>query len=240
MAKRNVAAIGAVVLATLCGLLGLSPASAASGATQGVTATTISVGVPFVDVAAVKSVGVTINWGSVPDAFKSVINDYNSHGGVNGRKIVPYIIPVDPTSAAPAATACTQLTQDDHVFAAIGPLMPDCYLQHGVPVIAAVLTGTATGSVPDFGLAPPATAYDPLQLSIFQKHGVFKNKKVGVLAGVTTDEQELGIVQSELRKLHVNVVQTAVDSAPQGDLDAEFQQIAVITQKFQSAGVNEV
>ena len=240
MAKRSGVAIATVIVATFCGLLGMGPVSASS-ATQGVTATTIRVGIPYVDVAAVKAVGVNINWGNVTDAYQAVIANINAHGGINGRKIVPFIMAVDPTGAAPAATACTALTQDDKVFAVIAPLSPTCYLQAGVPVINGILQSAAgTGLAQNFSLAPPASTYDPLQLSIYSKQGVFKNKKVGVFAGVTTDETELKIVQAALAKLHVDVVSTAIDSAPQGDLSAENEQVAVITQKFQQLGVNEV
>ena len=241
MAKRGGFAIASVIIATLCGLLGVGPASASSG-TQGVTSTTIRVGVPYVDVAAVKAVGVNINWGNVTDAFNAIIANVNAHGGINGRKIVPYIIAVDPTGAAPAATVCTQLTQDDKVFAVIAPLEPTCYLQAGVPVINGVLEAAAgTGLAQDFStLGPPASTFDPLELSIFSKLGLFKNKKVGVFAGVTTDDAELKVVQASLSKLHINVVSSAVDSAPQGDLSAENEQLAVIAQRFQASGVNEV
>jgi hypothetical protein len=240
MAKRSGVAIATVILATVCGLVGVGPVSAAT-ATQGVTATTIRVGIPYVDVAAVKAVGVNINWGNVTDAYKAVIANINAHGGINGRKIVPFIMAVDPTGAAPAATACTALIQNDKVFAVIAPLMPTCYLQAGVPVINGLLQSAAgTGLAQNFSLAPPASTYDPLQLSIYSKQGVFKNKKVGVFAGVTTDEAELKIVQAALAKLHVDVVSTAIDSAPQGDLSAENEQVAVIAQKFQALGVNEV
>ena len=240
MAKRSAVAIATVMLAMFCVLLGIGPVSAAT-ATQGVTATTIRVGIPYVDVAAVKAVGVNINWGNVADAYKAVIANINAHGGINGRKIVPFLMAVDPTGAAPAATACTALTQDDKVFAVVAPLMATCYLQAGVPVVNGILqAASGTGLAQNFSLAPPAASYDPLQMSIFSKQGVFKNKKVGVFAGVTTDEAELKIVQAALAKLHVNVVSTAIDSAPQGDLSAENEQVAVIAQKFQALGVNEV
>ncbi|HLN16768.1 MAG TPA: ABC transporter substrate-binding protein [Acidimicrobiales bacterium] len=205
------------------------------------TATTISVGVPYVDVAAVKAVGVNLNWGSIPDAFNAIIANMNAHGGINGRKIVPYIVAVNPTGTAPAATACTQLTQDDHVFVAIAPLMPTCYLQNGVPVIASILaTSGSSGLAQNFTLTPPASAYDPLQLSIFAKQGVFKGKKVALFAGTTSDQPEVQIVQTTLTKLHVPVVTTAVDSAPQGDLVASNTQVTAIAQRFKSDGITEV
>jgi hypothetical protein len=192
-------------------------------------------------VAAVKAVGVNISWGNVPDAYNAVIADVNAHGGINGRRIIPYIIAVNPTGTAPAATACTQLVKDDKVFVAIAPLQPTCYLQNGIPTVAAILeTSGAPGLVQNFALTPPASAYDPVQLSVFANQGVFNGKKVAVFAGTTTDEQEMKIVDTELSTLHVDVVATAVDSAPEGDLPAENEQVAVITQRFRSSGANEV
>jgi Periplasmic binding protein len=241
MAKSKAALAAAVITVSICGVLGASPASAASSTTQGVTATTIRVGIPYVDVAAVKAVGVNIDWGSVPDAFNSVIRDINAHGGINGRKIVPFIVPVDPTGTAPAATACTELTQDNHVFVAIAPLMATCYLQDNVPVVGAVLpSGSGSGGAQDFTAIPPDNAYDPLELSVFQKQGVFKDKKVAIFGGNPSDQHEAQLVQSVLAKLHVHVVTAAIDSAPEGDIPASNSQVQAIAEKFQSDGVNEV
>jgi hypothetical protein len=241
MAKRYLVAIAAGIVGAGCGAIGIGPAAAASGSTPGVTATTIRVGVPYVDVAAVKAVGVDISWGSVPDAFNAVINNINAHGGINGRKIVPYIVAVNPTGTAPAATACTQLTEDDNVFVVIAPLQATCYLQHNVPVVASIYaSGNAPNVAQDFTYTPPNSAFDPLQLSVYNKQGVFAHKKVAVFGGDPGDQSEVASVQSDLAKLHVPVVTTAVDSAPQGDLAAENGQITDIAQRFQSAGVNEV
>jgi len=231
----------AMSMATMWGMLGVVPASAASQATPGVTATTIRVGVPYVDVAAVKAVGVNIDWGSVPDAFNAVIANINAHGGINGRKIVPYIVAVDPTGTAPAATACTQLVQDDTVFVAIAPLQPACYLQHGIPVVASIYPAASSPTAAqDFTPIPPAAAYDPLQLKVYAKQGVFAHKKVAIFGGTAADQSQLPAVQSALAKLHVPVVESAVDSAPQGDLPAENAQLTAIAQRFQTDGVNLV
>jgi hypothetical protein len=241
MVKGKAVIAAAVITTSISGLLGISPTSAASSSTQGVTATTIRVGIPYVDVAAVKAVGVDIDWGSVPDAFNAVIKSINAQGGINGRKIVPYIVAVDPTGTAPAATACTELTQDDGVFVAIAPLMATCYLQDNVPVVGAVLPSANGSSVAqDFTPTPPDNAYDPLELSVFEKQGVFKGKKVAVFGGNPSDQHEAQLVESLLAKLHVPVVTTAIDSAPQGDLPASNSQVQAIAQKFQSDGVNEV
>jgi hypothetical protein len=214
----------------------------AATSTPGVTPTSIAVGVPYVDLAAVSSLGVKLNQGSFPDAYKALIANLNAHGGIDGRKLVPYIVAVSPVGTAPAGTACTQLTEDDPVFVAIAPLSPDCYLQqHHTPTIASSFQGNLpAGSAPNFTLQAPPSAYDPLQLAAFDKAGVFKGKKVGLYAGETTDQSELAVVQSALSKLHVKVVQSAIDYAPPNDQAAATQDAEAIAQRFQAAGINEV
>ncbi len=218
------------------------PAAGAPGSPdQGVTASTIRVGIPYLDLSAVRKYGITLDQGNYPDAYNAIIADLNAHGGVDGRKLVPYLLAVSPVGTAPAATACTQLDADDKVFVAIGPFEPSCFLQQGVPTIAgSYQEGPASGIAPNFTLTPPQVAYDPVQLKLFTHEGVFKGKKVGIFAGQTTDEPELHVVASALRSLHVPVVATAVDAGASGDTAAINQQANIIAQHFQASGVNEV
>ena len=106
----------------------------------------------------------------------------NAHGGIDGRKIVPYVALDDPALTSSSLAVCTQLTEDDHVFVAIAPVYPDCYqATHDTPVIDGTLPGTLPASAaPDFNLTPPDEAYDPIQFAAFKKAGVFKGKKVGI------------------------------------------------------------
>ena len=228
--------MGGAVVAT-----GAGPADASGGSGQGVTATTIRIGVPFVDLSAVRKFGITLDQGNYTDAYNAIIGDLNAHGGIDGRKLVPYIQAVSPVGTAPAATACTQLAGDDKVFVAIAPFEPSCFLQDGAPTIAGSYQGgPASGVAPNFTLTPPQTAYDPVQLDVFAHEGVFKGKKVGIFAGQATDQDELHVVESALHSLHVSVVDTAVDAGAPGDQAAINQQANIIAQRFQSSGVNEV
>ncbi len=214
----------------------------ASPPSQGVTATTIRVGIPYVDLASVRKFGITLDQGSFPDAYNAIISNLNAHGGINGRRLVPYLVAVNPVGTAPAITACTQLAEDDQVFVALAPQQPDCFLQqHHVPTIAGSFQNiTSTGGTPNFTLEPPLSAYDPHQLSVLTHRGVFKGKKVGLFAGGESDASELAAVQAALKSLGVRVVKSAVDGAPSGDAAATYQQAAIATQIFRSAGVNEV
>ena len=206
------------------------------------TATTIRIGIPYVDLAAVRQYGVTLDHGNYPDAYNALIAHMNAHGGVDGRKLVPYLVAVNPVGTAAAATACTQLAQDDNVFVAFAPQQPDCYLsQYGIPTINGTFQDVAvSGGTPNFTMQAPPLAYDPIQLAMFAHEGVFKGKTVGIFGGQVTDEREMQVVESDLKSLHVKVAQSAVDSAPTGDQSATYQDANIIAQRFHSAGVNEV
>ncbi len=216
--------------------------AASSPADQGVTATTIAVGLPYVNFEALKSLGVTINDGSFPDAYNGVIGMINKAGGVNGRKLVLSMAEMNPSVPAEATSSCTQLTEDDHVFVAIAPVFPDCYQQtHLTPVLMGSLPGALPADVPpDFSLVPPNANFDPLQLAAFKKAGDFKGKKVAIFYGADSDAPEVKVVQNSLKKLGVPVALTAEDSVQATDAVASDQEVQSISQRFQSAGVNVV
>jgi hypothetical protein len=222
-------------------LVGSAPADAASS-TPGVTAKTITVGVPYVDIAYVdKTFGLKLNQGSYPDAYNALFKELNAHGGISGRKVVPVFVAVNPTGTTAAASSCAQLVEDDHVFLAFAPQSGICYLEHGTPTINGTVNATVPGhAAANITLTPPPAAYDPLQIAVLTKQGVFKDRNVGVFGGFTTDEDEMKIVESALAKNHVHVVQTGVNSAPATDQVASFQQIGTIAERFQNAGVNLV
>jgi hypothetical protein len=235
----------AFALVTLVGSTlstGVLSAGASSPADQGVTAGTITVGLPYVNFAALKNLGVNINDGSFPDAYNAVSNYINAHGGVNGRKLKMVMVEMNPALPADAANSCAQLTEDDHVFVSVAPVFPDCYQQtHDTPVLQGSLPGSLPASAaPDFSLTPPDAPFDKVQLAAFDKDGVFKGKKVGIFYGATSDAPEVATVQSDLKKLHIPVVLTAEDSAPATDSVASDQQTQTIEERFKSAGINLV
>ena len=217
-------------------------AGAASPADQGVTSTTIRVGFPVIDFAALAAVGVHLNDGNFQDAISALTTYMNKHGGIDGRKIVPYVTLDNPANTTSGTANCSELTEDDHVFVVILPVYPDCYqVTHDSPVIDGTLPGTLPASAaPDFSLTPPDTAYDPIELAAFSKRGVFKDKKVGVYYGTGIDAPEARAVQADLTKLHVDVDQVAGAFAPATDTVAVDQQTQTIALKFKNDGVNEV
>jgi hypothetical protein len=217
-------------------------AEASSPADEGVTSTSIRIGIPVINFAALESVGVTLNDGNFKDAFDALTASMNAHGGIDGRKVVPYFVETNPAVASSGDSSCSELTEDDKVFIVMFPVYPDCYQQdHDTPVIGGVLPGPLpANAAPDFSLTPPDAVYDPVQLAAFSKRGVFKGKKVGIFYGADAEASEVKVVQADLKKLHVDVVLSAADSGPATDTVAIDQDAQTIALRFKSAGVNEV
>jgi len=241
--KRALPAAAALV--TVLGTMlvtGSAPAGASSPADQGVTATTIQAGNPYVNFVALKAVGVDINEGSFPDAYNAIAAYMNAHGGFDGRKLVMNYAEMNPAVAADQTSSCTTLTEDDHIFIAFAPVFPACYqTTHDTPVEGGSLPGAVTATTaPDFSLAAPDAPFDALMLANFQKRGVFKGKKVAIFYGADSDKPEVTAVQADLKKLHIPLTLTAEDSAVATDVVASDQETGSIAERFQSAGVNVV
>jgi hypothetical protein len=240
---RNTCATIASVVVVLGAMLvsGSTQAAASSPADQGVTPSTIRIGISVINFAALQAVGVNLNDGNYQDAVSALTANMNAHGGVDGRKVVPYFAEMNPASASSISSSCSELTEDDKAFIVLFPVYPDCFQQtYDTPVIGGVLPGTLPKSAAvDFSLTTPDAAYDPVQLAAFDKRGAFKGKKVGLFYGAD-DTSEVKVVQSDLKKLHVDVVLSAEDSVTATDTVAVDQEAQTIALRFQDAGVNEV
>jgi hypothetical protein len=240
---KRIGFVTGTAIAMIVALLAGTTTMAAASPNQGVTSTTIRIGVPYIDLSSLASQGVKLTQGNWPDAYGALIANLNAQGGINGRKIVASYDPVNLANGTVGVDAvCTTLTEDQPIFVAMSPYEPNCYLvNHDTPTLNASIEGSITGpSAADFTLTAPPTAYDPLQLSVYDKLGYFKGKKVGVVGGETADESQVTADVATLKKLHVNVAESAVNSAPAGDQSAATAQDQVIVDHFQSAGVNEV
>ena len=240
---RNTFATIASIVVVLGTMLdsGAIQAGASSPADRGVTSTTVRIGVSVINFVALRAVGVTLNDGNYQDAVSALTANMNAHGGVDGRKVVPYFVVANPAVASSTSSSCSELTEDDKVFIVLFPVYPDCYQQtHDTPVIGGVLPGTLPASAAaDFSLTPPDAAYDAVQLAAFDKRGAFKGKKVGLFYG-PDDTSEAKVVQSDLKKLHVDVILSAEDGVTATDTVAVDQEAQTIALRFKDAGVNEV
>jgi hypothetical protein len=130
-----------------------TPVSQASTSSRGVTAHTINVVFPVVNInseAGQLGFAEDKEYGEQTFAIKLYVNQINSNGGINGRKIKAIIVPFDPMNATEMRALCEQWTQGNPpVFAVvdgIGTWTGDnqlCITQEGhTPMIGAWTTVT--------------------------------------------------------------------------------------------------
>jgi ABC-type branched-subunit amino acid transport system substrate-binding protein len=238
------------IVAALMAITGLSLVApgladgAADQSGQGVTPTSIKLGITYLDAAAIRNI-VNLDPGDYQVAYTALINQINANGGIDGRKIVPVFEPINPIGTSPAATACTALTEDDKVFAVIGFFQSadtSCYVStHDTPLIGGTLTNSQSAQAKAAWFNNYLSANDliPKEMAAFKQEGVFANNKVGVV-GDKSDQTEVDLVLSALQKLKVKVVQTALNGVPDTDQAATNSEYSVIAQKFKAAGANVV
>src|SRR3954453_22845281 len=179
---------GLVVLATVLGAAGVAWA-----ATPGVSKDEIKLGVSYVDLDAIRDV-TDINHGDYKATYNAVIDQLNTQGGVNGRKVVPVFAPINPIGTAPAQEACLKLTEDEKVFATVGFFYfdaPLCYVsQHDTPILGGTMNPTylkqAKAPWMTLDSGPEVT---PRAVDALVKSGDLKGK-IGVV-GVASEEKNL-------------------------------------------------
>ena len=86
---------------------------------QGVTAKSIRIGFVLIDYRTVVQF-IHNTAGDQVQTYQVFVNDLNKHGGVLGRKIIPYFETYAPIGTAGPLAACAALTEDKKVFATIG------------------------------------------------------------------------------------------------------------------------
>jgi hypothetical protein len=237
------------VLATAVVLGLLATGAGAAGAAvrtddSAVTKDQIKVGITYVDLQALKARGINLDHGDYEKSFTAVINDLNSKGGVNGRKLVPVFAGVNPTGTDPAQIACVKLTEDEKVFAAVGFFLNDgplCYLeQHDTPVVGGTMTSEylARAKAPWYTLE----AGDQVSAQVVDAlaaEGVFKKGKVGLITH--SQEQPLldNVVLPALKRNGVKVSSAIID-APASDTVAAQAQADTIIQRFEADGIKTI
>ncbi len=216
---------------------------------QGLTATTIKLGLALVDYAKVKEqFGVDLAGGGDPlpaEVVPALVDSVNDKGGINGRKIEIAKASFVPVGTESSEESCRKLIEDDKVFAVIGMYLGDnslCVTEtHKTPYFAGWGLNDerkARSKAPLITVqdSDENVALDQMKVAI--DAGVFKGKKVAVYWDSETpdsviDKQVIGT----LKDAGVDVVSKA--KLPQsGDQVKAGNDIDTIFQRFQADGAD--
>ena len=253
-------AIGLIVVATACGSSSKnqgSPPQSGGGTTastptdrslgRGVSATEIRLGVMMIDYSCIEQYVSAIE----PDqkaTFQIFIDDLNAKGGINGRRIVPFYKSYCPTNTATEQTACTSLTDDSKVFAAVGTFYDPsgaaqlCFSkEHHTIVIADALTQALVDrGPPGLMLTPDITPERRLRviMALLQRQGTLRGKKVSIVDIAADKPRVDSVVVPALKKLGVQRGTDATLTISNGDTTAAQAQLDSFVEHWKSDGTN--
>jgi branched-chain amino acid transport system substrate-binding protein len=213
-----------------------------TGPSPGVTDDTVKVGITYVDLDAVRQF-VDLDQGDYEAAYQAVIDGINADGGINGRKIEPVFAKVSPLGTEPAEAVCTELTEDEDVFAVVGFFQDDAVLcPIGVHETAAI-GGVMTKERFDQAAAPWFTTESGEDSDVDAVEAMAEagqlDGKLGVYASILSESQ-LPAIEAKLDELGIEPVDSAVLDAPQDDITAQNQATGVIAERFKSKGIDKI
>ncbi|MEY2461296.1 MAG: branched-chain amino acid transport system substrate-binding protein [Acidimicrobiaceae bacterium] len=215
---------------------------------RGVTATTIKIGVLVVDFKCIEQF-VDFTQGDAQKIVQALVDDVNKNGGILGRKleiVFKNLCPLQPTDVA---AACTSLTDDDQVFAAIGvyDTPPSdgsnqlCLTRDKDTILINELTTKKVMDQAKAGLllTPnilPERRLDAL-LSLLKQKKTLNGKKVAVLADQDTASFETA-VNAAASGLGATTGSTAVLTITNEDTSAAQAQLDTFIEKWKTEGTN--
>ena len=202
---------------------------------RGVTSEAIKIGVVIIDVEIFGR-----DNGDVEAKWQAVIDDVNDNGGVLGRRLEPVIVRYSPLGDAETEAACVQLTQDEQVFAAMGPLLTNltCFTD----VNDTIFVNTFGVSQEEFdrskavaigpGALPARSAAIGVETLIAA--GVLDGP-VGVHAAADTGSERDHYVDA-LLAAGVDVVSETASTVGGGDVAASEAEMQAFAQRWQADG----
>jgi ABC-type branched-subunit amino acid transport system substrate-binding protein len=250
--------VAAVVIAAGCTTSDSdSPSSSGADATapeartasaRGVTADTIKVGFSYIDLESLAEAGVIkISHGPYEEIIKSLVDDVNARGGIQGRTLELVTAKYSPIGNTEQLAACTQLTEDEQVFVVLNGLLYDNNLcvvqQHSTALISSYgLNGTRLGKA----RAPWATygASDERAIEalvrILDESGELEGHTIAVYAAQAANKPLIDQMVKAVEDAGYTVADTALMDAPDTDVQAATAQDKIIAQRFMDEGVDTV
>ncbi len=213
---------------------------------RGVTSDIIRLGVTYPDLEAIRDV-VELDHGSYETAFQAAIDEINASGGVLGRQIEPVFAAVNPILAASQDETCVQLTEDEEVFMVVGFFLQDavlCYVQdHEMGVIGGdQSTARLEAAAAPWYAYPAANADNASRAGTVAliDAGEFDGAALAVVSDAFNEGVMNDVVLPLLEEAGIEVLETAVMEDTQGDVPASQANVAVIAERFASAGADSV
>jgi hypothetical protein len=257
MRSRRALAAGVVLLTVVLAACGSSnkKQSSSTPATgvestklgTGVTSDAIKIGVMMIDFDCIKQFTDQLR----PDqqqAFQIFIDQVNAKGGINHRRLEPVFKSYCPINLASELAACTSLTEDHNVFAAIGIFYDPsgdaqlCFAKrHHTVIVADALTQGLIDKAPHGLMVTPDILPERrlnVIMSLLKSRGTLRGKKVGTISDAANRSRVRNVVVPGLRDLGVERGADAALTITTGDTTEAQAQLDSFIERWRSDGTN--
>jgi len=224
-----------------------------AGLGDGVTADKVKVGIVLVDYdLPVIKANINFNRGDQKKIYQAMIDDINAKGGVAGGKMIePVFRTYIPIGSSDPLKACTQMTEDEKVFATIGVLIdesgagPLCFTKQHKSILITHELSESTMKKSNPGLL---LTYDTLAerttrtlVALAKQKKLLEGKKFGIVAQTSTESRIDSAIKPSLLKAGVELGSEGVlavgDNPDHTQADA---QLDALIEKWKTEDVNAV
>ena len=179
--------------------------------------------------------------------YNAFIKYINTHGGIDGRQVVPDYQSYCPIQSAPALALCTQFTEDAHVFAVMGDFIDfsgdaqTCIAKDHHTVLLtfdltqAIINQSPPGLIILPGETPERT--DSVLISLMKSQHTLAGKKIAVLGELDSQNVVQKSVVPDLKRLGVPMGSTAILDVTGADTSAAQSQLASFIERWKSENV---
>ena len=245
---RRCVVVGAVVaMITVVGAPAVGAADSSVGTGQGVTPTTIKLGLVQVDYSCIKDF-VDFNRGDQKKTYQVFVDDLNQHGGILGRKVVGVYRDFCPIGNAQALSTCTSFTEDDKVFAVVGVFIDqsgDAQLciakNHKTVEIIHNVSQSWIDQVPKGLLLTPNITTDRRLVAILDllaQRKTLRGKNVAVLTQPDSKDRAQGLIDPALKKMKAKQGTTAVLNVTGTDTSAAQTQLDSFIERWKGENID--
>ena len=240
----------APVWAGLAGSIDPADPSELTASWRGVTPDTITIGVSMLNFDLLQELNLLpAGWGDQQGVFQALVDDLNANGGILGRNVVAVYDYYSPIDAVDAERACTVLTQDHEVFAAVlgfvGPAAgtaDPCFVgTNNTPLVGGEQTPDemAQATAPWFNVEPSTEDQTSNLLDLLVQTGRSDGAKVFVVSHQASTGDE-PLVLEGLGARGIEVAGAAVLDANDDDTAAQDQLMQVISERIRADGADTV
>jgi hypothetical protein len=225
-----------------------TPTTVSTALGPGVTASDVKVGVMLIDYGCIEQFVDQVR----PDEQKTYdifFNDLNAKHALPGRTIVPVYKSYCPTNMASELAACTSLTEDAKVFAAIGTFFDPsgdaqlCFTKrHKTPIVSTSFAQPLGLKTPGMMVTPDISPERRLNviMSLLKSQHTLDGKKVGTLAQSANRARVTKVVAPALKDMGVERGTDGALTISGQDTAAAQSQLDSIIERWKSDGTNAV